>query len=68
VYIQAAKQSVAGLYITDIAGHLQRRQSLPLNKGGNLVPLFIGNLGRGVYYVHVKNEDGSACVLMLMKQ
>lgn len=68
VYIQAAKQSVAGLYITDIAGHLQRRQSLPLNKGGNLVPVFIGNLGRGVYYVHVKNEDGSACVLMLMKQ
>jgi hypothetical protein len=68
VYIQASAQSKASLYITDMAGHIRNRQSLSLNKGENQVPLWIGYLGKGIYYVHVKNGDGSTYVLPLMKQ
>jgi hypothetical protein len=68
VYIQAPKQSVASLSVTDVTGQVHSRQSLPLNKGENLVPFFIGNLGKGIYYVHVRSEDGSSYVLTLMKQ
>jgi hypothetical protein len=68
VYIQASVQSKASLYITDMAGHIRNRQSLSLNKGENQVPLWIGYLGKGIYYVHVKNGDGSTYVLPLMKQ
>jgi hypothetical protein len=68
VYIQASTQSKASLYITDMAGHIRNRQSLSLNKGENQVPLWIGYLGKGIYYVHVKNGDGSTYVLPLMKQ
>jgi hypothetical protein len=68
VYIQTSKQSIASLYITDIAGHIHSHQSLPVNKGENVAPLWIGNLGKGVYYVHVKNGDGSTSVLTLLKQ
>ncbi|MFL5748525.1 MAG: T9SS type A sorting domain-containing protein [Niastella sp.] len=68
VYIQASKQSIASLFVTDIAGHIHSRQSLAVNNGENLVPIWIGNLGKGVYYVHVKNGDGSTSVLTLLKQ
>jgi hypothetical protein len=68
VYIQTSKQSIVSLYVTDIDGHIHNRQSLPVNNGGNLVPLWIGNLGKGVYYVHVKNGDGSTSVVTLLKQ
>ena len=68
VYIQASTQSKASLYITDMAGHIRNRLSLLLNKGENQVPLWIGYLGKGIYYVHVKNGDGSTYVLPLMKQ
>jgi hypothetical protein len=68
VYIQTSKQSITSLYVTDIAGHIHSHQSLPVNKGENLVPLWIGNLGKGVYYVHVKNGNESTCVLTLLKQ
>ncbi|MBO9198747.1 MULTISPECIES: T9SS type A sorting domain-containing protein [Niastella] len=68
VYIQSSKQTVASLYVTDIAGRIHLRQSVSVNKGENLLPLWIGDLGKGVYYVHVKSGDGNSQVLTLMKQ
>lgn len=67
IYVHASKESIASLYITDIAGRIYHRQSLRLNKGEQLLPLWIGNLSKGVYYVHVKVEQGGANVLTLVK-
>ncbi|AEW01499.1 hypothetical protein A4D02_05765 [Niastella koreensis] len=68
VYIQTSKQSITSLSVTDITGHIHSRQSVPVNKGENLVSLWIGNLAKGVYYVHVTNGDGSSSVVTLLKQ
>jgi hypothetical protein len=67
VYVHSLKESAASLYITDVAGRMYHRQSIRLNKGEQLLPLWIGNLGKGVYYVHVKDESGNANVLTLVK-
>jgi hypothetical protein len=67
VYMNISKPTKANLYITDVAGRTYSRQSLQLNKGEQLLPLWIGNLGKGVYYVHVKDEQGNANVLPLVK-
>jgi hypothetical protein len=68
VYIQTTQQSVVSVYVTDIAGHIHSRQSLTVNKGENLLPIWIGGLNKGVYYVHVKDANGNANVLTLVKQ
>lgn len=67
IYVHASKQAKASLFITDIAGRIYHRQSLLLNKGEQQIPLWIGNLGKGVYYVHVKDEQGNVNVLTLLK-
>ena len=67
VFVNTLKPTIANLYITDITGRMYQRQSLQLNKGEQLLPLWIGNLGKGVYYVHVKDEQGNANVLTLVK-
>jgi hypothetical protein len=65
VYIQTSRQSNASVSITDISGRFHSRQSFSLNKGENLVPLWIGSLSKGVYYVHVKSGDGNNVVTLL---
>lgn len=67
IYVHTTKQLTASLYVTDISGRIYHRQSLQLNKGEQILPLWIGNLSKGVYYVHVKDEQGNASVLTLMK-
>jgi hypothetical protein len=67
VYVHMTKQAMVNLYVTDIAGRIYSRQSLMLNKGEHLLPLWIGNLGKGVFYVHMKDEHGNANVLPLVK-
>ncbi len=67
VYVHALKESVASLYITDIAGRMYHHQTIRLNKGEQQLPIFIGNLGKGVYYVHVKDGNGNANVLTMVK-
>jgi hypothetical protein len=67
IYLHTTRQLTASLYVTDISGRIYHRQSLRLNKGEQLLPLWIGNLSKGVYYVHVKDEQGNASVLTLMK-
>lgn len=67
VFVHTSKQTIVNLSITDITGRMYHRQSLQLNKGEQLLPLWIGNLGKGVYYVHVKDEQGNANVLTLVK-
>jgi hypothetical protein len=39
-----------------------------LNKGEHLLPVWIGGLTKGVYYVHVKDSKGDTNVLTLVKQ
>lgn len=67
VFAHTSKPTIVNLSITDITGRMYHRQSLQLNKGEQLLPLWIGNLGKGVYYVHVKDEQGNANVLTLVK-
>jgi hypothetical protein len=67
VYIQTMQQSVVSVYVTDITGRIHSRQSVQLNKGEHLLPVWIGGLPRGGYYVHVKDSKGDANVLTLMK-
>lgn len=68
VFIQTAQQSEVSIYVTDITGRIHGRQSLQMNKGNHLAPVWIGGLSKGVYYVHVKDSNGNANVLTLMKQ
>jgi hypothetical protein len=67
VYVHLSKQAMVNLYISDITGKIYHRRSLNLDKGEHLLPLWIGNLGKGVYYVHVKDEHGNANVLPMVK-
>jgi hypothetical protein len=66
VYVSLPQQSPVSIYITDITGRIHVRQSLQLNKGDHQLPLWIGALGKGVYYVHVKHANGNE-VLTLVK-
>lgn len=68
VYIQTTQQSVVSVYVTDITGRIYSRQSVQFNKGEHLLPVWIGGLTKGVYYVHVKDSNGNANVLTLVKQ
>lgn len=68
VYIQTAQHSEVSIYVTDITGRIHSRQSLAVNKGEHLLPIWIGGLNKGVYYVHVKDSKGNANVLTLVKQ
>jgi hypothetical protein len=68
VFIQTAQQSELSIYVTDITGRMHGRQTLQMNKGNHLVPVWIGGLSKGVYYVHVKDSKGNANVLTLVKQ
>lgn len=68
LYIYAPEQSRMSLYITDVSGRVHGSQSLQMTKGVNQLPLWIGALTKGVYYVHVKDGDGNASVLKLVKQ
>jgi hypothetical protein len=67
VYVQTPVKTVVSLSITDISGRIHGSQSLQLTKGENLLPLWIGGLNKGVYYVHVKDANGNASVLPLVK-
>jgi hypothetical protein len=67
VFVHTTKPTIVTLSITDITGRMYHRQSLQVNKGEQLLPLWIGNLGKGIYYVHVKDEQGNANVLTLVK-
>ncbi|OQP64309.1 hypothetical protein A3860_20260 [Niastella vici] len=68
VYVYTPEQSMISLYITDVSGRIHVRQTLQLTKGANQLPLWIGSLGKGVYYVHVKDGSGNASVTTLVKQ
>jgi hypothetical protein len=68
VFIQTTQESVVSIYITDITGRIHGSQSVQVNKGDHLLPLWIGGLNKGVYYVHVKDPKGNASVLTLVKQ
>jgi hypothetical protein len=68
LYIQTTQQSVVSVYVTDIAGRIHSRQSVQFNKGEHLLPVWIGGLPKGVYYVHVKDSKGDINVLTLVKQ
>jgi hypothetical protein len=67
VYVHTSSPSVVSLSVTDISGRIHGRQSLQLAKGENLLPLWIGGLNKGVYYVHVKDGNGKVSVLTLVK-
>jgi hypothetical protein len=67
VFIQTDQQSVISMYVTDVSGRIHFRQSMQVNKGAHLLPLWIGGLKKGVYYVHVEGK-GLAGVLKLVKE
>jgi len=68
LYVYTPEQSMISLYITDISGRVYGSQSLKLTKGMNQMPIWIGALTKGVYYVNVKDGNGNASVLKLVKQ
>jgi hypothetical protein len=67
IYISLAQQSDVSIYLTDITGQVRLRQTTSLNRGKHQLPLSIGGLGKGVYYVHVSDGKGNTNVLTLMK-
>jgi len=68
IYINLAQQSDVSVYLTDIMGQVHSRQTITLTKGEHQLPLWIGGLGKGVYYVHVSDDRGNTNVLTLAKQ
>ena len=68
IYINLAQQSAVSVYLTDIMGLVHSRQTVSLSKGEHQLPLWIGGLGKGVYYVHVSDDKGNTNVLTLAKQ
>jgi hypothetical protein len=68
VYLSLAQPSVVSVYLTDITGRVYARQSIQLNKGERQLPLWIGGLSKGIYYVHVSDGKGNTNVLTLVKQ
>lgn len=68
VYVQTASATTVKMFVSDISGHIHSQQSLQLNKGEHLLPLWIGGLNKGVYYVHVKDGNGNTNVMTFVKQ
>lgn len=68
VYISLTQPSAVSVYLTDITGRVYSRQSMQLNKGERQIPLWIGGLNKGIYYVHVSDGKGNTNVLTLVKQ
>lgn len=68
VYLNIAQQSAVSVYLTDITGRVHWQQTVKLNKGEHQLPVFIGGLTKGVYYVHINDGKGNAEVLTLVKQ
>ena len=68
VYLNIAQQSAVTVYLTDITGRVHWQQTAKLNKGEHQLPVFIGALSKGVYYVHINDGKGNTDVLTLVKQ
>ena len=68
VYLNIAQQSAVTVYLTDITGRVHWQQTTKLNKGEHQLPVFIGALSKGVYYVHINDGKGNTDVLTLVKQ
>ena len=68
VYLNIAQQSAVSVYLTDITGRVHWQQTVKLNKGEHQLPVFIGALKKGVYYVHINDGKGNTDVLTLVKQ
>ena len=54
--------------ITDISGHVVARNSIRLAGGPHTLPLDLGHLAGGVYFVRVTGSDGFNKVLTLVKK
>src|SRR5581483_8347718 len=68
VYLNIDQPSVYTIFLTEVAGRIYWKQSASYNKGSYQVPVWLGSLSKGVYYVHVNDGKGNARVLTLVKQ
>jgi hypothetical protein len=68
IYFEVDQPSVYTIYVTDVAGRVHWKQSATYSKGSYQLPLWLGGISRGVYYVHVNDGHGTTRVLTLVKQ
>jgi len=54
--------------LTDVIGRVQRHISTSLEKGAQTIPLHIGGLAKGIYYLRITGSDGIIKLLPLVKQ
>ncbi|MBS1565160.1 MAG: hypothetical protein JST39_12275, partial [Bacteroidetes bacterium] len=68
LFVVWPQKAVLHYTLTDAAGRVQLQSSVSLEKGAQTVPLQLGVLARGVYYLRLSGTDGFIKTLSLVKQ
>jgi parallel beta-helix repeat protein len=67
LYIAASRRETLGLNIVDVSGHMLAHRQVAVEAGDNYLLLDISGLGKGLYYVQLRGDDGVPAVLLLEK-
>lgn len=68
LYISLTSKDRISVALTDVTGRVQLIRSIQLDKGEHYLPLYIGHLSKGIYYVRVTGSQTINQSLHLVKQ
>ncbi len=68
LFVILPQKTTLNVTLTDAIGRVQLYKTVPLEKGEQTVPISVGFLARGIYYLRIAAGDGTVKTLSLVKQ